>query len=104
MGKKNSAPQAQAGAQPQVAGKPDVKQKQKEPRQPRQQQQRYERPAGGMQHYSSFLQVLPLDIDHTSPSVLLFFDKERYLFNAGEGIQRLFREHKLKIKQARLLG
>lgn len=40
-----------------------------------------------------------MDIEHTSPAVLLFFDKERYLFNAGEGIQRLFREHRLKIRQ-----
>ncbi|EFJ44962.1 hypothetical protein VOLCADRAFT_118548, partial [Volvox carteri f. nagariensis] len=43
--------------------------------------------------------VLALDINHTSPSVLLFFNNERYLFNAGEGIQRLFREHKIKISQ-----
>lgn len=49
--------------------------------------------------FSRSEQVLALDIDHTTPSVLLFFNKERYLFNAGEGIQRLFREHKLKIKQ-----
>ncbi|GLI60588.1 hypothetical protein VaNZ11_002748 [Volvox africanus] len=67
--------------------------------QPQTQQQRNERSAGGMRHYSSYLQVLALDIDHTSPSVLLFFNSERYLFNAGEGIQRLFREHKIKISQ-----
>lgn len=46
------------------------------------------------------LQVLATDVAHSSPSVLLFFDKERYLFNAAEGIQRLFREHRLKINKA----
>jgi hypothetical protein len=46
-------------------------------------------------------QVLALDVDHTSPSLLLFLDKERYLFNAGEGIQRLFREHRKKITEVR---
>ncbi|KXZ55190.1 hypothetical protein GPECTOR_3g335 [Gonium pectorale] len=85
---------------PAAQPKQDGKQKQKGQQPQRQpQQQRSEQRAGGMQHYSSFLQVLAVDIDHTSPSVLLFFDKERYLFNAGEGIQRLFREHKIKIKQ-----
>eukprot|EP00198_Chlamydomonas_reinhardtii_P000339 XP_001689674.1 RNase Z-like protein [Chlamydomonas reinhardtii] len=85
-----------AAAEPQGQAKQDKKGKQKQERQP---QQRFERKEGGLTHYSSFLQVLPMDIEHTSPAVLLFFDKERYLFNAGEGIQRLFREHRLKIRQ-----
>ena len=46
-----------------------------------------------------YVQVLATDIAHSSPSVMLFFDKQRYLFNAGEGIQRLFREHRLKIQK-----
>ncbi|GLC37922.1 hypothetical protein PLESTF_000610300 [Pleodorina starrii] len=95
MGKK----QAQTEVPPQT--KQEGKRKQKQQQQPQQQQQqRAERSAaGGMRHYSSYLQVLSVDVDHTSPSVLLFFNNERYLFNAGEGIQRLFREHKIKITQ-----
>ncbi|GIL65868.1 hypothetical protein Vafri_19515 [Volvox africanus] len=89
---------AQTQMQPQT--KHDGKRNQNQSQaQPQAQQQRNERSAGGMRHYSSYLQVLALDIDHTSPSVLLFFNNERYLFNAGEGIQRLFREHKIKINQ-----
>jgi hypothetical protein len=33
--------------------------------------------------------------------VLLFFDNNRYLFNAGEGIQRHFIEHKQRMKKVR---
>lgn len=40
-----------------------------------------------------------MDIENTSPSVLLFFDKERYMFNTGEGIQRFCREHKLRVSK-----
>jgi hypothetical protein len=48
------------------------------------------------------LQVLSTDIDHNSPSLLLFLDKEgRLLFNAGEGLQRLFRESKLRMQKVR---
>lgn len=36
-----------------------------------------------------------------SASVLLFFDKERYLFNAGEGLQRLMREYKQRMAKVR---
>ncbi|GIL91146.1 hypothetical protein Vretifemale_18806, partial [Volvox reticuliferus] len=89
---------AQTQVQPQTKQDGKCNQKQSQV-QPQAQQQRKERSAGGMRHYSSYLQVLALDIDHTSPSVLLFFNNERYLFNAGEGIQRLFREHKIKISQ-----
>ncbi|KAG2496087.1 hypothetical protein HYH03_005690 [Edaphochlamys debaryana] len=88
-----------AGQAPAAQPKQEGGKKQKGQQQEKQGQNRSDIRLGGMQHYTGFLQVLPLDIDHTSPSILLFFDKERYLFNAGEGIQRLFREHKLKIKQ-----
>ena len=33
------------------------------------------------------------------PSALLFFDRQRYLFNAGEGFQRFCVEHKLKLSK-----
>jgi ribonuclease Z len=38
-----------------------------------------------------------------APSVLLFFDKDRYLFNAGEGIQRHFIEHKQRLKKVHVV-
>ncbi|CAL2229439.1 unnamed protein product [Prunus armeniaca] len=37
-----------------------------------------------------------MDTQDTSPSVLLFFDKQRFIFNAGEGLQRFCSEHKIK--------
>ncbi|GAB2293508.1 tRNAse Z trz4, mitochondrial [Dionaea muscipula] len=48
-----------------------------------------------------YVQVLGtgMDTQDTSPSVLLFFDKQRYLFNAGEGLQRFFTEHKIKLSK-----
>lgn len=45
-------------------------------------------------------QVLATDVDHNSPSLMLFLDKEgRMLFNAGEGLQRMFRENKIKMQK-----
>lgn len=44
-------------------------------------------------------QVLNVDNATAAPSVLLFFDNNRYLFNAGEGIQRHFIEHKQRMKK-----
>lgn len=41
-------------------------------------------------------QVLNVDNATAAPSVLLSSDKERFLFNAGEGIQRHFSQHKQK--------
>ncbi|KAL6547799.1 hypothetical protein OROHE_009504 [Orobanche hederae] len=38
-----------------------------------------------------------MDTQDTSPSVLLFFDKQRFIFNAGEGLQRFCTEHKIKL-------
>ncbi|WIA31762.1 hypothetical protein OEZ86_002634 [Tetradesmus obliquus] len=50
-------------------------------------------------HYVSHLQVLNVDNSTASPSVLLVLDSKRYLFNAGEGIQRHFIEYKQSLKQ-----
>ncbi|WIA31761.1 hypothetical protein OEZ86_002633 [Tetradesmus obliquus] len=50
-------------------------------------------------HYSSHLQVFNVDNSTASPSVLLVLDSKRYLFNAGEGIQRHFIEYKQKMRQ-----
>lgn len=48
---------------------------------------------------SCFVQVLGVGTDTgcTVPSALLFFDRYRYLFNAGEGFQRFCVEHKVKL-------
>jgi hypothetical protein len=40
-----------------------------------------------------------VDNSTAAPSVLLLFDKQRYLFNAGEGIQRHFIEHKQRLSR-----
>ncbi|KAK9821939.1 hypothetical protein WJX81_005595 [Elliptochloris bilobata] len=50
---------------------------------------------------TSYVQVLGLGTDtgDTTPSVLLFFDQERYLFNAGEGFQRYANEHGVKLNR-----
>jgi hypothetical protein len=45
------------------------------------------------------LQVINVDNCTASPSVLLVLDSKRYLFNAGEGIQRHFIENKQKMRQ-----
>ncbi|XP_021829197.1 tRNase Z TRZ3, mitochondrial [Prunus avium] len=49
----------------------------------------------------SYVQVLGtgMDTQDTSPSVLLFFDKQRFIFNAGEGLQRFCTEHKIKLSK-----
>lgn len=48
---------------------------------------------------SCHVQVLGVGADTgcTLPSVLLFFDRRRYLFNVGEGFQRFCVEHKVKM-------
>ena len=44
------------------------------------------------------VQVLASDVDHSSPSLMLVFDKGgRFIFNSGEGLQRLMRESKIKM-------
>ncbi|KAM1804630.1 hypothetical protein ACFX12_030474 [Malus domestica] len=49
----------------------------------------------------SYVQILGtgMDTHDTSPSVLLFFDKQRFIFNAGEGLQRFCTEHKIKLSK-----
>ncbi|CAA7057986.1 unnamed protein product [Microthlaspi erraticum] len=49
----------------------------------------------------AYVQVLGtgMDTQDTSPSVLLFFDKQRFIFNAGEGLQRFCTEHKIKLSK-----
>lgn len=46
-------------------------------------------------------QVFNVDNASALPSVLLFFDNQRFLFNAGEGIQRHFIEYKQRMTKAR---
>ncbi|XP_015697710.1 tRNase Z TRZ3, mitochondrial [Oryza brachyantha] len=48
-----------------------------------------------------YVQVLGtgMDTQDTSPSILLFFDKQRFIFNAGEGLQRFCTEHKIKLSK-----
>ncbi len=48
---------------------------------------------------SCHVQVLGVGTDTgcTVPSVLLFFDRKRYLFNVGEGFQRFCVEHRVKL-------
>lgn len=50
-------------------------------------------------HTHSYLQVLGngTDTGETTPSVLLFFDAYRYVFNVGEGFQRYCFQHRLKL-------
>lgn len=54
---------------------------------------------------SCFVQILGVGTDTgcTLPSALLFFDKHRFLFNAGEGFQRFCVEHKVKMTKLNAL-
>ncbi|PWA89273.1 tRNAse Z4 [Artemisia annua] len=49
----------------------------------------------------SYVQILGtgMDTQDTSSSVLLFFDKQRFIFNAGEGLQRYCTEHRIKLSK-----
>ncbi|KAL8170576.1 hypothetical protein V2J09_022380 [Rumex salicifolius] len=49
----------------------------------------------------SYLQIIGtgMDTQDTSSSVLLFFDHQRFIFNAGEGLQRFCTEHKIKLSK-----
>ncbi|TKY62054.1 Ribonuclease Z [Spatholobus suberectus] len=40
-----------------------------------------------------------MDTQDTSPSVLLFFDNQRFIFNAEEGLQRFCTEYKIKLSK-----
>jgi ribonuclease Z len=44
-----------------------------------------------------YLQILGTDTGDTTPSLLLFFDQQSYLFNCGEGTQRFCTEHKVRL-------
>lgn len=48
---------------------------------------------------TSFVQVLGngTDTGDTCPSVLLFFEQQRFVFNVGEGFQRYCFQHKIKL-------
>lgn len=48
-----------------------------------------------------YLQIMGtgMDTQDTSPAVLLFFEKQRFIFNAGEGLQRFCTEHKIKLSK-----
>lgn len=50
---------------------------------------------------TSYVQILGtgMDTQDTSPCVLLFFDQQRFIFNAGEGLQRFCTEHKIKLSK-----
>ncbi|OMO64527.1 zinc phosphodiesterase ELAC protein 2-like protein [Corchorus capsularis] len=56
---------------------------------------------GGSGNTSAYVQILGIGMDthDTTPSVLLFFDKQRFIFNAGEGLQRFCTEHKIKLSK-----
>lgn len=53
------------------------------------------------QNTEAYVQILGtgMDTQETSPSVLLFFNNERFIFNAGEGLQCFCTEHKIKLSQ-----
>lgn len=44
-----------------------------------------------------FLQLLGTDTGDSCPSLLLFFDNQRYLFGCGEGSQRFCTEHRVRL-------
>lgn len=67
-----------------------------------------------------YLQILGVDSGDSSPTILLFFDEQSIIFNAGEvrpqvlllktffndlsyfqGIQRFFTEHKIRLRKVR---
>lgn len=50
---------------------------------------------------TSYLQIYGTGFDtgDTVPTVLLFFDQRRFIFNAGEGLQRYCTEHKIKLSK-----
>lgn len=48
----------------------------------------------------SHIQILCCEnSDLNFTSILVFFDQQRYLFNVGEGTQRLCLEHKVRISK-----
>jgi ribonuclease Z len=57
-------------------------------------------------HSTCYVQVLGVgtDVGDGVPSVFLFFDNRRYLFNCGEGFQRFCLEHKIKMSKIDMLA
>ncbi|KAI6671887.1 hypothetical protein NL676_006772 [Syzygium grande] len=68
---------------------------------PRKELQLKKRPRANPVSTISYVQILGtgMDTQDTSPSVLLFFDHQRFIFNAGEGLQRFCTEHKIKLSK-----
>ena len=52
-----------------------------------------------MQPHAAQVLGLGLDTGDTAPSVLLFFDNLRFLFNVGEGFQRFCVQHRVKLSK-----
>jgi len=52
---------------------------------------------------SFYLQILATDSIDSSACIALFTDSHRFLFNCGEGIQRLCVEHKVRLSKIRAL-
>ena len=48
-----------------------------------------------------YLQVLGTGSSELSPTILLFTDSHRYLFNCGESLQRVCGEHKVRLSRVR---
>ncbi|KHG22626.1 Zinc phosphodiesterase ELAC 2 [Gossypium arboreum] len=50
---------------------------------------------------TAYIQILGVGMDthDTMPSILLFFDRQRFIFNAGGGLQRFCAEHKIKLSK-----
>lgn len=46
-----------------------------------------------------FVQVVGADTGDSTPTLLVFFDAKRYLFNCGEGTQRLCTEYKVRLSR-----
>ncbi len=51
----------------------------------------------------AYVQILGTDTVDSSPGLLVFFDNYRYLFNAGEGMQRFCLEHKIRLSRVNQL-
>lgn len=45
----------------------------------------------------TILRVLSIECDHNAASIAVITESQRFIFQAGEGIQRLASEHKVKI-------
>ncbi|KAK4778034.1 hypothetical protein SAY87_018221 [Trapa incisa] len=68
---------------------------------PKKELQLKKRPRANPVSTISYVQILGtgMDTQDTSPSVLLFFDHQRFIFNAGEGLQRFCTQHKIKLSK-----